>query len=241
MTLTLQKSRVGSIQRFVKASVLSLLLSILLQTAGAETLPNLMWGRSVVKVMADSKQGRVSMGSGVVVSPNRVATNCHVTRAASSVIVSKGISRYRVIAQSAMPERDICILHTAGLKLPTARLGSVSKADIGKPVFIFGFPAAVGLGVVRGIVRELHPIGDDYILETDAGFMHGTSGGALFTAQGELIALPTFMVNDEDGGQFYAVPVEWINEALQQPSAPVAKLNGQAFWETGGFVKKSNR
>ncbi|MGH8547900.1 MAG: S1 family peptidase [Methylococcales bacterium] len=216
-----------------------ILLSILSWAAvGADTLPNLMWGRSVVKVMADSNTGRVSMGSGVVVAPDRVATNCHVIRSAISIIVSKGISGYPVIAQSALPEQDVCILHTLNLKLPAARLGKVSQVSPGDEIFVFGFPSAVGLGMVRGFVRELHRLGDDYILETDAGFMRGTSGGALFSAQGDLIALPTFMLNDKSGGHFYAVPVEWVRKALRQKSTPVSVLDGLTLWENGRFGKR---
>jgi serine protease Do len=222
-------------------SVPLLTASLILGVAAAETLPNLMWGQSVVKVMADSNSGRVSMGSGVVVARNRVATNCHVTRSAGSIVVSKGISSYPVIAQSALLEQDVCILHTVNLKLPAARLGKVSQVEPGDEIFVFGFPSAVGLGMVRGVVRELHVLDDDYILETDAGFMRGTSGGALFTVEGDLIALPTFMLNDENGGHFYAVPVEWVREALIQNSAPISALEGLTFWETGRFNTRAGK
>ena len=208
-------------------------------TVYADSQPNLMWGQSVVKVMADSADGRVSMGSGVVVSPNRVATNCHVTRSAKSILVSKGISGYQVIEQAALPEQDVCILVTENMKLPAAKLGKTSQVTPGDEIFVFGFPAAVGLGLVRGTVRELHAHGGDFILETDAGFMRGTSGGALFTTQGELIALPTFMLNDRDGGHFYAVPVEWVKQALGLESKPVARFKGLTFWESGGFVRRN--
>lgn len=206
---------------------------------GAETLPNLLWGQSVVKVAADSKNGRISMGSGVVVAEDRVATNCHVTRSASSIVVSKGSLGYPVIAQSALTEQDVCILHTRNMKLPAARLGTIRQVSPGDEIFVFGFPSAVGLGMVRGVVRELHDWDEGYILETDAGFMHGTSGGALFTAQGDLVALPTFMRADKRGGHFYAVPVEWVRKALLQNSAPVSELPGLSFWEHGRFVMRA--
>ncbi|MCI0653050.1 MAG: serine protease [Methylococcaceae bacterium] len=224
------------------AAETALMLACLLSWAAAvaESVPNLMLGRSVVKVMADSSTGRVSMGSGVVVAQDRVATNCHVTRSANSIVVSKGISGYPVVAQSALPEQDVCILHTLNLKLPAARLGKISQVSPGDEIFVFGFPSAVGLGMVRGVVRELHALGDDFILETDAGFMRGTSGGALFTAQGDLIALPTFMLKDESGGHFYAVPVEWVRKALAQHSSPVSELDGLTFWESGRFGKGKN-
>ena len=198
----------------------------------AETVPNLMWGRSVVKVMADSREGRVSMGSGVVVATNRVATNCHVTRSARSITIIKGVSRYKVTAQAAELAKDVCILHTQNLKLPTAELGNVADAEIGQEVFVFGFPGAVGLGMVRGVVSGLHAYGSSQIVETDAGFMRGTSGGGLFDSRGFLIGLPTFMANNETGGHFYAVPIDWIMQVVNRKAEPIAPLQGRAFWET---------
>ncbi|RUM54209.1 MAG: hypothetical protein DSY87_01405 [Methylococcus sp.] len=215
---------------------LSLVLCLIwCQPAGAETVPNLMWGRSVVKILADTNKGRVSMGSGVVVAVNRVATNCHVIRAAVSIVLTKGIIRYPVVAQAVMPERDVCILHTEGMKLPPAHLGRLAETREGDEVFVFGYAGAIGLGLVRGKVRALHPFRGSYILETDAGFMRGTSGGAVFTARGELVAMPTFLLKTEAGGYFYGVPVEWVSEVLAMEAEPESAVEGLAFWEVGDF------
>lgn len=203
----------------------------------AENLPDLVWGQSVVKVRAESTGGRLFMGSGVVVAPDRIATNCHVTRSASAISVSKGSAAYAVTAQSALLEQDVCILHTLNLNLPAARLGKISEVSKGDEIFVFGFPMAVGLGMVRGVILNLHALDGATILETDAGFMRGSSGGAMFSSQGNLIALPTFMHRDENGGHFYAVPIEWVNKALSQQPIPVAKLKGLTFWENGRFGK----
>ncbi len=197
----------------------------------AEILPNLTWGRSVVKVMADSRTGRVSMGSGVVVAPNRIATNCHVTRSAQSITVIKGINRYKVSAQSVEMTKDVCVLHTQNLRLPSAKLGNVEDAEIGQQVFVFGFPGAVGLSMVRGVVSARYPYLSSWIVETDAGFMRGTSGGALFDVDGHLLGLPTFMMKDASGGHFYAVPTAWISQISKQQALPVAPLSGTTFWE----------
>lgn len=208
----------------------------------AEDLPKLTWGRSVVKVMADSKSGRVSMGSGVVIAANRVATNCHVTRAAQSITVIKGISRYKVSAQSADMQADVCVLYTQNLRLPSAKLGDVIDTEIGQRVFVFGFPGAVGLSMVRGEISARYPYQSSWIVETNAGFMRGTSGGALFDIDGRLIGLPTFMANNESGGHFYAVPTAWILHAAEKEAQPIAPLTGSTFWETEDlFLQPTNR
>ena len=212
--------------------LLVILLAYYAVDSHAEKLPNLTWGRSVVKVMADPRTGRVSMGSGVVVAPNRVATNCHVTRMAQSITIIKGISRYKVSAQSAEMTKDVCVLHTQNLRLPSAKLGNVEDAQIGQQVFVFGFPGAVGLSMVRGVVRARYAYLSSWIVETDAGFMRGSSGGALFDADGQLLGLPTFMMKNTSGGHFYAVPTAWVSQISKLQAQPVAPLSGSAFWET---------
>ncbi len=215
----------------------SLFLIVLLLTANAEAQqrPDLTWGRSVVKVMADTKSGRVSMGSGVVVAPDRVATNCHVTRNAQSIMVIKGISRYKVVLQAPNIRLDVCILYTDNLKLPIAEMGQVTDATIGNKVFVFGFPAAVGLGMVRGKITGLYNFNTGIIIQTDAGFMRGTSGGAVFSSAGKLLGLPTFMETVRSGGNYYAVPVEWVLQGLKAQAQPVGVIKGSAFWENEGW------
>lgn len=237
MGITIQRGFVVLVrdQNLVETLLWVFVFNLLLLYSGlghAETLPSLMWGRSVVKVMPDSREGRVSMGCGVVVAANRVATNCHVTRLARSITVIKGINRYKVTAQAAELAKDVCILHTQNLKLPAAQLGHVEEAEIGQDVFVFGFPGAVGLGMVRGVVSGLHAYGSSRIIETDAGFMRGTSGGGLFDSRGFLIGLPTFMTNNAAGGHFYAVPTDWIMQVVDRDAKSIAPLQGSTFWET---------
>ncbi len=189
--------------------------------------------RSMVKVMAYSKEGRVAVGSGVVVGTGRVATNCHVTRAAHSIALFQGAMRYEVLAQAAAPELDLCLLHTAS-KLPAVQLGS---AVPGEAVYFYGYPNAIGLSVTKTVVRRLHPYRGGQIIEIEAGFMHGFSGGGLFNEQGELIGLTTFMRN-RNPPAFYAIPSSWLIEVSGRQAGPVGPLLGRPFWQTDpNFLK----
>lgn len=76
--------------------------------------------RSIVKIQALSASGKQSMGSGVVIAPNLIATNCHVTRTANRVHLIEEDRLYPVLAQAAIPGFDVCILKTAPLPLPVA-------------------------------------------------------------------------------------------------------------------------
>lgn len=202
--------------------------------AEAEVSAMLLAAQSVVKVMANSTNSRVFMGSGVVVEKNKVATNCHVTGSAHSVAVFKGSIRYRVLNQSSIPELDVCILHTQNLPLPSVRLETESNTAIGDKVFLYGYPNAVGLSLRHGTIKQLHPFRDSQIIETNAGIVHGTSGGGLFNSTGRLIGLTTFMQNSKKG-RFFAVPVDWVKNLLNKTGEPIAPFSIKPFWISEKF------
>ncbi len=73
--------------------------------------------RSTVKIQALSANGKQSIGSGVLIAPNIIATNCHVTRTANLAYLIEEDRLYPVLAQAAIPEFDVCILKTEPLTL----------------------------------------------------------------------------------------------------------------------------
>lgn len=183
--------------------------------------------RSIVKVMAYANAGQVGVGSGVVVAEGQVATNCHVTRAAQSIAVFQGSMRYEAFAQTAAPELDLCLLHTAA-KLPAVRFGT---AKAGETAYLYGYPRAIGLSVTKTAVKRLYPYLGSHIIEIEAGFVHGLSGGGLFNEQGELIGLSTFMRN-RNPPAFYAIPASWLQVVNGRKAEPIAPLTGRPFWQT---------
>jgi S1-C subfamily serine protease len=182
--------------------------------------------RSVVKVMAYAEANRVAAGSGVVVSEGKVATNCHVTRAAHAVALFQGAVRYEVFAQAAAPELDLCLLYTAS-RLPPVKLGA---AVAGEVAYLYGYPGAIGLSVTKTQIRRLRPYRNDQLIELEAGFVYGVSGGALFNERGELIGLATFMQRKPPA--FYAIPASWISKVFNRQASPIRPLLEQPFWQT---------
>lgn len=182
--------------------------------------------RSVVKVMAYAEANRVAAGSGVVVREGQVATNCHVTRAAHAVALFQGAVRYEVHAQAAAPELDLCLLYTAS-KLPPVKLGAAVEGEV---AYLYGYPGAVGLSVTKTQIRRLHPYRGEQLIELEAGFVHGVSGGALFNERGELIGLATFMQRKPPA--FYAIPASWISRVFNRQTSPIRPLLERPFWQT---------
>ncbi|MCX8049494.1 MAG: serine protease [Methylohalobius sp.] len=182
--------------------------------------------RSEVKVVAYGEANRVAVGSGVVVGEGKGATSCHVTRTAHAIALFQGAMRYEVLAQRAAPERDVCLLQ-AKLNLPAVQLG---EAVAGEAAYLYGYPGGVGLSVTKTQIRSLHPYQDGQLIELEAGFVHGASGGALFNEHGQLIGLATFMQRKPPA--FYAIPAGWVTMVLSRQAGPIQPLLERPFWQT---------
>ncbi len=193
--------------------------------------------RSVVQVQAFAKDGRVSMGSGVVTYPGTVATNCHVTRSARAVAVRKGGESVLATSQRADVERDLCLLEAPVTGWTVAKLGRATRLSVGETLYLFGYPRALGLAFSQGRVQSLHPFKGGLIIECSADLMEGTSGGGLFNATGHLIGLATFF-SAGHSGRNYAIPVEWIADLSQKRSRKIGMLEGTPFWQNGSRLPK---
>lgn len=190
---------------------------------------------SVTQIHAYGQNGRMYFGSGVMVAPDRVATNCHVTRAANAVMVSKGPERLRAVAEQSDLAHDICILEVPGAQFPLARLGSAGQVSVGGTIYFYGFPRALGMAFSQGRVEALHPFDGSVVIETTADFTQGASGGGLFDDAGRLIGLATFMPASQHGHN-YAIPVDWIPRVMSTAPHAIEPLTGSPFWEKGGSL-----
>ena len=204
--------------------------------AGADTHdPNYIARISVfvVKVHAHSAQGKTALGSGVMVGPGEVVTNCHVTRNADSIVVRKGGIWLNVQSQRANMGRDLCLLQVPATEaIPPAPLRSVNDIAPGQTVYSVGFPGGAGSMFANGKIHGLHGFDGSKVIETTTGFNLGASGGALFDDAGRLLGLTTFRARGSRDSHFYAIPSDWVDDLRRQPPEVVAPLDGalQPFW-----------
>ncbi len=194
-------------------------------------------GLSTVKIQAISTGGKQNLGSGVVIAANLIATNCHVMRKAKRAYISQPERLYPILSQAALPELDVCILETKDLNLPVADISENEAIKIGDDIILSGYPFALSLGMKKGKVTALHPFGDDNIIEVNAGFQHGTSGGGVFDSSGKLIGLMTFMGPENGAIHYYVIPATWIAMGLEQEFMPLKPFQDRSFWEKGDFIK----
>ena len=184
---------------------------------------------SVIKVVA-LRQSSIIYGSGIVVAPGKLITNCHVVGNASEIkLISQGrISYGRLIIHDA--ERDLCVVAAPDLDVAPVRLGSTRELVLGQPVFAAGYPGGEQFTFSAGRVKGLHEAYGSRVIQTSAYFEPGASGGGLFDAEDRLLGILTFKA--ASGGDFHFVlPIEWVLKLIDADAPATSSIaSGHAFW-----------
>lgn len=167
---------------------------------------------SVVVVKAYDQKGKtVGLGSGVVLQAGEVITNFHVVKGGVRYTVGRGKQATPATLKAGNPDKDLCLLTAPGLGAKPTRLGQAANLKVGEPVYAVGAPQGLELSLSEGIVSQLRG-GPPSIIQTTVAISPGSSGGGLFNAEGELVGITTFYLEDSQNLNF-AVPAEWIGMA----------------------------
>jgi S1-C subfamily serine protease len=165
-----------------------------------------------------------SVGTGVVILDNgTILTNLHVVSGAKrlSVIFADGLESEATIV-GARAEHDLAVIRakTVPDDLTPATLRSTADLRLGDEVVAAGFPFGIGpsvsFGVISGLRREYQsPEGKRLLtnlIQFDAAANPGSSGGPLFTTDGEVVGIVTGILNPNKEAVFigigFAVPIE---------------------------------
>jgi serine protease Do len=171
---------------------------------------------SIVVITTTDKNGKdARLGSGVLVAPRDVVTNCHVVKDAAGIVVKQpgvqrsGKLRYQDTA------RDLCQIQLDDA-LPAAKPVSAmlpsARLEVGQQVYAIGAPQGLDRTLSRGIISALRDMKDNAkLIQTDASVTNGSSGGGLFDSEGRLIGIVTFIIGEE-GNLNFAIPADWIEQ-----------------------------
>jgi serine protease Do len=176
--------------------------------------------------VADSSGKMFGQGSGVVVGSGIVITNCHVVADAWQISVKVGDKVLPGVVVVADKQLDLCSLRVSGLSAPSVSLGA-GEVRVGQRVYAIGSPQGLELTLSEGIVSSLRDTTNGAIIQTTAPVSPGSSGGGLFSANGQLVGIVTFQHKTGQNLNF-AVPAAWISEmkpraASENVAAPVAR------------------
>jgi S1-C subfamily serine protease len=188
---------------------------------------------SVVRVEADLLQGKLSVGSGVTVAPGVIATSCHVVHDAVGIRVAGAGATWPVDAERADAHHDVCFLRVPGWLGKPVAMAATSEPAVGSTVVALGFTGGAAIMPRVGNVRALHEYEGGRVIESDAAFNSGSSGGGLFDDEGALVGLLTFRLRNSDMS-YYAVPVEWVRDGIprEEQWAGIAPLaDARPFWQ----------
>lgn len=202
--------------------------SLLANPTFAEIIP---LGHSIVMVSTELPNGRTGRGSGVVVSEEYVATNCHVIANTKGINIAKFRDGYGPIAIKANWRRDLCLLKFDPLPFKPLPMRDSSTLEYEEKVFSLGFPSGANVPQPSyGSVKATYPFDNSLIIRSDASFALGSSGGALFDKDFNLIGITTFKSPGKRGGFYYSLPVEWIKELMATTETVGLKTNEVPFW-----------
>jgi serine protease Do len=184
---------------------------------------------SVVRVMVRIPQSnRTSFGSGVVLPDGRIATNCHVIPGTGNVMIMEGAAGTESERGPSDPGDDLCVLNPLGLNAPRAQTAAAQKLKVGDEVVAIGFGGGAGRSMSSGHVTALYPYHNGRVIQTDAAFRPGASGGGLFDRDGNLVGITTFFRRNGAQSAYFAIPVEWV-ESLSASDASVT-YDSSPFW-----------
>lgn len=177
--------------------------------------------KSVVKLNCyDESDTLLATGSGFTAFEQGVIiTNCHVLEA--------GVKRIEIVTESGEKcdiargiavsvERDIAILYyfpqLATFDLPLLPICSSEQLQKGEKVVAIGSPLGLTNVVSSGIFSGYNNAGDVTDIQFTASISSGSSGGALFNDNGEVIGI-TYASYEAGQNLNLAVPMEFV-EAL---------------------------
>jgi S1-C subfamily serine protease len=171
--------------------------------------------------------GGRSRGSGVMVAPDRILTNCHVVagNAMSGLIVINSATHERAKVDKYAKledDEDICVLSAPGAPAYIAEWGRSESLDPGAPTHTVSFPGNEGLTWSSGtLIRREIPLGME-VLVTSNYCRPGVSGGPLFDDKGQLIGITSAgRVFRGGGGECMSLTAETAKKVLYKPMVPI--------------------
>lgn len=185
---------------------------------------------SIVMIKGYTTDGNMAYGSGVVVAPNKVLTNCHIFRKTTEPWISRGEDTYRITQVQADRYHDLCLIAGENLPFKPAVIGTATTMKKGEEIIGMGHSSASPAPInANGVLKSIYPFDNAYIIRSTARFAMGASGSGLFDGQGRLIGINTFKSPGRNA-YFYALPIEWLANLENQPVEKFP-IDGKTFWE----------
>jgi len=166
-------------------------------------------------------------GSGVIISQDGyIVTNNHVVDGATEITVTLN-NRKNYTAKVIGTDRntDLALIKIDGKGLPVMAVGNSDDVKLGQWVLAIGYPLNLDVTVTQGIVsaksrnigintQASAPV--EAFIQTDAAVNPGSSGGALVSTNGELIAINSAIASPTGtfAGYAYSIPSNLMKKVI---------------------------
>ena len=163
---------------------------------------------SVVMVFSGDLPGKMeSQGSGVLVSGDKVITNCHVIYSEhkdprKAILVKKAGQSLPASLIASNKPYDTCLLMVPGIAGHQTTMADTTSLRVGQRVYAIGAPSGLELTLTEGLLSALRETGESKVIQTSAAISPGSSGGGLFDDQGNLIGITSFQMGTGTGLNF---------------------------------------
>ena len=171
--------------------------------------------------------GGRSRGSGVMVAPDRIMTNCHVVagNAMSGLVVINSATHERIKVDKYSKledDEDVCLLSAPGAPSHVAEWGRSEVLDPGAVTHTVSFPGNEGLTWSTGkLIRREVPLGMEVLL-TSNYCRPGVSGGPLFDDAGRLVGITSAgRIYRGGGSECMSLTAETARRVLYKPMVPI--------------------
>lgn len=237
-----------------------LTFSLLLPVSSASSVPTpvIKATESVVRILAEYSTGYTT-GSGFVIKSDinetLIATNYHVVEG-TPYSISVWLNEDETVSATIIAytdQKDMCILRLAyPVSLPSLLFSEVGARQ-GEAVYAVGYPGAADhlsdkeahtsedATITDGIVsavREVTVSGYGtpvQILQINAAINSGNSGGPLFNANGKVVGINTYGINDSQG-IFGAIEISELKSFMSDHSIPIPAEEPSFPWITIAII-----
>jgi hypothetical protein len=165
----------------------------------------------------DAQGKSLGTGSGVVIEPGRLVTNCHVLAKASTILVKHENVSFQAELEFPDVERDLCSIKVANFNAPAAQVAPLDTLKVGQKIYTIGTPYGLEQTLSDGLVSALRRGRDGAVenIQISAPISPGSSGGGLFDEQGRLVGITTSGLSAAAGAApaqnlNFARPAQWI-------------------------------
>ena len=176
-------------------------------------------------VVRDDRFRLIKQGSGFFVTADGVlVTNRHVIDGAhfAQVMRTDGSSYFVEAIVAEDSEADLALLQVNGHDLPHLEISRGDLPPVGAHVFAIGSPQGLPNTLSDGIISGHRRVAEQLtLLQTTAAISHGSSGGPLLSAKGEVVGVTTMYLATGQNLNF-AVPADRLARLVSAKREPRA-------------------